>query len=204
MAEVARGYYLFAVWVTRFAYLNLLWVLFTVAGLIIFGVMPATIAMFSIVRKWQRGEDETAIFKCFWNVFRQEFVKSNGIGIILFLFAYLLTIQFQILGTQTAIIYQMAQFTVVLILALLLIFMIYFFPVYVHFEMKTSHYFKWPLVIAIVHPILTVFLIGCIGAGGYMIFLAFPAVLFLFGGSLSAYFIMWGVSKTFGKYEISH
>ncbi|GIO24648.1 YesL family protein [Oceanobacillus sp. J11TS1] len=201
MAEVARGYYIFAIWITRLAYLNILWVLFTIAGLVIFGIMPATVAMFSIVRKWQRGEAELSIFPMFWETYRQEFWKANRIGIILFLVGYLFSIQFQILGAQSALVYQMAQFSVVIVFALLVILIVYFFPVYVHFELKTIQYLKWPLIIAIVHPILTVFIMVCIGLAGYFILQAFPAILFFFGGSLTAYFITWGVSKTFAKYE---
>lgn len=201
MAGAARGYYLVAIWITRFAYLNLLWVLFTVAGLLFFGIMPATVAMFAVVRKWQRGEDEIPVLTTFWKIYRQEFWKANSIGIILFLFGYLFSIQFQILGAQSALVYQMAQFSVVIVFALLALLILYLFPIYVHFELKTGQYLKWSLIIAIVHPILTVFLLVCISLAGYMIFQIFPAVLFFFGGSLTAYFITWGVSKTFAKYE---
>ncbi|WP_040978051.1 YesL family protein [Oceanobacillus jeddahense] len=202
MAEVARGYYIFAIWITRFAYLNLLWMLFTMAGLLFFGIMPATVAMFAIVRKWQRGEDEVRVFTTFWVIYKQEFWKANCIGLTLFALGYLFSIQFQILGAQSALIYQMAQFSIVIIFALLVILLVYLFPVYVHFELKIIGYLKWPLIIAIVHPILTIFLVACMGLAGYFIFHVFPALLFFFGGSLSAYFITWGASKTFAKYEV--
>lgn len=201
MAEVARGYYIFAIWITRFAYLNILWVLFTIAGLLFFGIMPATVAMFAIVRKWQRGEDELPVFTTFWEIYRQEFWKANSIGIILLLLGYFFSIQFQILGAQSALVYQMAQFSIVIVFALLAMLGLYLFPIYVHFDLKTMQYLKWPLIISIVHPILTVFLLACIGLAGYFIFQIFPAALFFFGGSFSAYFITWGVSKTFAKYE---
>lgn len=201
MAEVARGYYIFAIWISRLAYLNILWVLFTIAGLLFFGIMPATVAMFAIVRKWQRGENEVPVFTTFWGVYRKEFWKANSIGIILLLLGYFFSIQFQILGAQSALVYQMAQFSIVIVFALLTMLVIYLFPIYVHFDLKAMQYLKWPLIVSIVHPILTVFLLACIGLTGYFIFQVFPAVLFFFGGSLSAYFITWGVSKTFSKYE---
>lgn len=201
MAEVARGYYIFAIWITRLAYLNILWVLFTIAGLLFFGIMPATVAMFAIVRKWQRGENEVPVFTTFLGVYRKEFWKANSIGIILLLLGYFFSIQFQILGAQSALVYQMAQFSIVIVFALLTMLVIYLFPIYVHFDLKAMQYLKWPLIVSIVHPILTVFLLACIGLTGYFIFQVFPAVLFFFGGSLSAYFITWGVSKTFSKYE---
>ncbi|BDG36084.1 DUF624 domain-containing protein [Saccharococcus caldoxylosilyticus] len=39
-------------WITRLACINILWMLFTLAGLIVFGIAPATVALFTIVRKW--------------------------------------------------------------------------------------------------------------------------------------------------------
>lgn len=202
MTEATNRYYTIAIWVTRFAYLNLLWLLFTLVGLFFFGIMPSTVAMFAIIRKWNRDENEVSIFKTFWKIFRQEFVKVNRIGLILFLVGYLFSVKFQILGTQSALVYQMAQFSVVIVLALIMIIFLYLFPIYVHFELKTMQYLKWALIIAIVHPILTVFLIVCIGVVGYVIFQVSPALIFFFGGSLVAYFITWGVSKTFSKYEV--
>lgn len=201
MTSIAQGYYTIAVWITRFAYLNILWVAFTILGLGIFGLMPATVAMFAVVRKWNMGEQDITIFPLFWKTFRQEFVKSNGLGLLLVAIGYLLTIEFQILGTQTSLIYQMVQFSVVVILILYVMVVAFFFPIYVHFNLKSMDYIKWPFIIGIIHPILTVVLLVGIGLLLSITFYSLPALLFLFGGSVTAYILMWGVSKTFAKYE---
>ncbi|GLO67902.1 hypothetical protein AQ616_01505 [Oceanobacillus sp. E9] len=204
MTSIAQGYYTIAVWITRFAYLNILWVAFTILGLGIFGLMPATVAMFAVVRKWNMGEQDITIFPLFWKTFRQEFVKSNGLGLLLVAIGYLLTIEFQILGTQTSLIYQMVQFSVVVILILYVMVVAFFFPIYVHFNLKSMDYIKWPFIIGIIHPILTVVLLVGIGLLLSITFYSLPALLFLFGGSVTAYILMWGVSKTFAKYEVQN
>ncbi|MCT1576867.1 YesL family protein [Oceanobacillus kimchii] len=204
MTSIAQGYYTIAVWITRFAYLNILWVAFTILGLGIFGLMPATVAMFAVVRKWNMGEQDITIFPMFWKTFRQEFVKSNGLGLLLVAIGYLLTIEFQILGTQTSLIYQMVQFSVVVILILYVMVVAFFFPIYVHFNLKSMDYIKWPFIIGIIHPILTVVLLVGIGLLLSITFYSLPALLFLFGGSVTAYILMWGVSKTFAKYEVQN
>jgi len=80
--------------------------------------------------------------------------------------------------------------------------LIYFFPIFVHFNLKMTDYFKWPFIIGIVHPILTLFLIVGTSIVFYITFITIPAILFFFGGSATAFFIMWGVSKTFTKLEM--
>ncbi|BAC15163.1 hypothetical conserved protein [Oceanobacillus iheyensis HTE831] len=204
MTSIAQGYYSIAVWITRFAYVNILWIAFTILGLGIFGLIPATVAMFAVVRKWNMGEQDIAIFPLFWKTYRQEFVKANGLGLLLAAVGYLLTIEFQILGTQTSLIYQMVQFSVVVILILFAMVVAYFFPIYVHFNLKFMDYIKWPFIIGVIHPILTVVLLVGVGLLLSITFYSLPALLFFFGGSVTAYILMWGVSKTFGKYEVNN
>ncbi len=68
MSGFIDGYYRFAVWVTKFAYLNLLWIAFSLLGLGLFGLFPATAAMFAVVRKWINGEKDIPVFHVFLEV----------------------------------------------------------------------------------------------------------------------------------------
>ncbi|MFD2130384.1 YesL family protein [Pseudogracilibacillus auburnensis] len=197
------GYYTFCIWTMRLAYLNILWVFFTLVGLIIFGFMPATAAMFAVVRKWVLGEEDSAIFKTFWDSYRKEFLKANGLGMMFFLFGYFLIIEFQILRLQESLLYFIVSFGVITIFILYTIALTYFFPIFVHFNLKLTDYLKWPFIIGIVHPILTLFMMIGLLTILYITFMTIPAILFFFGGSMSAYFIMWGASKTFDKYEMN-
>lgn len=201
MKGFVKGYYTLAVWITRFAYVNLLWVMFTILGLLIFGFIPATVAMFSVVRKWIVGDKDIAIFKVFWDSYKSEFLKANLIGYILFIIGYLLTIEFQILRAQESLVYLIASYGVIAVFILYFIVLLYFFPIFVHFNLKAIHYIKWPLIVGIVHPILTIFLTVAVISINYITFLTIPALLFFFGGSVTAFIIMWGASKTFSKYE---
>lgn len=197
------GYYKFSVWAMKLAYVNLLWTIFTLLGFGVFGFMPATVAMFSVIRKWNMGEEDIPVFKTFWDTYRKEFFKANGLGIILFIFGYILVIEFQILRLQENIIYFIVSFGVLAVFILYAIVLTYFFPIYVHFNLKITDYLKWPFIIGVVHPILTLFMMGGFAAIVYVTYITIPAILFFFGGSVTAYFIMWGASKTFEKYEIT-
>lgn len=197
------GYYKFSVWAVRLAYVNFLWVVFTLLGLGVFGLMPATTAMFAVVRKWHMDEPDIKILPTFWKTYKQEFVKVNVLGIMLFALGYLLIMEFQILRLQESTVYMIVSFGVLAILCLYAIVLTYFFPIFVHFNLKLTDYLKWPFVIGIVHPILTVVLIGGILVLYYITFITIPAILFFFGGSIAAFIIMWGASKTFPKYEMT-
>src|SRR5690625_7635570 len=83
MEGFALKYYRFTVWVVRLVYVNLLWILFTVIGLGVLGIMPATAAMFAVVRKWLRGEDDFPIFTTYKDAYKEEFLKANLLGYIL-------------------------------------------------------------------------------------------------------------------------
>ncbi len=44
-------------WITLLAVLQLLWTGLTLLGLVLFGISPATVAMFTTLRKRLQGED---------------------------------------------------------------------------------------------------------------------------------------------------
>ncbi len=201
MSGFIASYYHFSVWVTRFAYLNFLWIIFSVAGLLVFGILPATAAMFSVVRKWINKETDIPIFSTFWRSYRKEFSKINVLGYVILGIGYLMTIEFQILRSQEHIAYLFASFGVVGLFLLYMIILLYIFPIFAHFKLRSLEYIKWAFVIGIGHPLLTVFLMGVTSGLFYFIYLTIPALLFFFGGSVFAYIVTWGAQQTFSKYE---
>jgi len=194
-------YYKFCVWTTRFVYVNLLWIAFSLLGLIVFGFMPATVAMFAVVRKWIMKEEDISVLGTFWEVYRREFIKVNGLGFILFIIGYLLSIELHVLQAQDSFFYLIASFGVVALYILYLIVLLYFFPIFVHFNLKTYQYIKWSFVIGMIHPILTLCLLVGVFLINYIIFMTIPALVCFFGGSITAFILMWGVSKTFPRFE---
>lgn len=66
-------------WVSQVAYLNLLWLAFTLLGGIVLGIMPATTALYSLIRKWLMKED-THTFDLFFSTYKAEWIRSNYIG----------------------------------------------------------------------------------------------------------------------------
>lgn len=201
MTRIAMKFYHLSEWIVRLAYVNFLWIAFTIIGLGVLGLMPATISMFVVIRKWRLGEEDTAIFSTFWNTYKKEFLKSNLYGLIFFSIGYVLSIEYQVLRNVEEISYLIASYGVLGLFLLLVVTVIYFFPVFVHFDLQKLQYFKWSFVIGIIHPLLTAVLFVGIGLLVYFTYVIIPALLFFFGGSVVAYIIMWGVSLTFSSYE---
>ena len=195
------GFYHYSEWNVRLAYVNFLWIAFTIVGLGLFGFMPATISMFAVIRKWRMGEEDVPILHTFWKNFKKEFIKSNIFGFLFFLLGYGLSIEFQILRSMDQLSYLIASYSVLGLIILLLVTFIYFFPIFVHFNLRSLQYMKWPFIMGIIHPLLTVFLLSIVGLIIYVTYFYMPGILFFFGGSVIAYILMWGVSLTFPKYE---
>lgn len=56
--------------------LNVLWLLGTLAGLVILGAAPSAVAMATVVRRQMRGE-LPSLWPTFWSTWRQSFVTAN-------------------------------------------------------------------------------------------------------------------------------
>src|SRR5690625_1010607 len=201
MQGFAQGYYRFSVWVVRLVYVNILWLLFTVVGLGVLGLMPATAGMFAVVRKWIRGEDDISIFKTFKDSFRAEFLKANILGYILAIVGYFLYLDIQFMRIQEGLLFQFFTYIIIVVFFLYFIILLYFFPVFVHFELKIQEYIKWPLALGIMYPIITLLVLGGLFIIYYVTNQLVPALFILFGPPLIAIVLSWGAKLIFEKLE---
>ncbi|SEU30545.1 YesL family protein [Nonomuraea wenchangensis] len=62
-----------AIWAVR---LNLMWLVFTLAGGVVLGLGPATVAAYTLARRHARYESFQA-WREFWGVYRREFVRAS-------------------------------------------------------------------------------------------------------------------------------
>lgn len=153
----------FCDWVYKFLILNFLWVGFTLLGGILFGIMPSTVAIFYILRKFVQGDLDIPLFKTYKEVYFKEFKNSNMCGMFfggIFLFlAFDLNVLFKIKATYSIILYIL----VMAVLFYVAIAFIYFFPTYVHFELKLKDYIKNSFILSLISPIQTIIVIVSFG-----------------------------------------
>jgi uncharacterized membrane protein YesL len=185
-------------WISRLAFLNLLWISFSLLGLIIFGFFPATVAMFAVARKWMLGNEEMSIFKTFWTAYKREFLKSNLLGVIIVAIGLILYIDFQFVQHAAN---SFASFLYVPFFIITLIFismLFYIIPIFVHYDMKLSQVMKNSFFVMIMNPLSTFYML--IGSFGILFVLSYaPPICLLYSGNLLALFIMKPATNAFDK-----
>jgi len=192
------GFYRLLEWISRLAFLNLLWISFTLLGLVMFGFFPATIALFGVARKWMLGNDSVSILKTFWTVYKREFIKSNLLGFIITTISLVLYIDFQfVLNTTNHFVSNL--FVPLVIITIIFIGMFfYIIPMFVHYDMKISHVIRNSFFVMIMNPLSTFYLL--LGSFGILFALSFaPPIAILYSGNLFALFIMKPAFQAFEK-----
>ncbi|MCR6111871.1 YesL family protein [Bacillus sp. A301a_S52] len=200
MSGLMGGFLRISEWIMRFAYANLVWLLFTLMGGVILGIFPATIALFTLTRKWLRGEPDTPVFTTCFKTFKQEFFKGNLFALIFAAIAYILFIDIQYLSHVTGNLYTFLLFIFVLVALLFIILFMYIFPVYVHFQLPFIDYLKYALLIGITNLHLTIGT-GIMLALFYYLFMLVPGLVPFFSVSVPAYVTMWAATTAFKLLE---
>ncbi|WP_026908497.1 YesL family protein [Paucisalibacillus globulus] len=187
-------------WITRLAYVNLLWIFFTILGGIIFGFFPSTIAMFAVTREWLLGKPDIPIFKSFWTHYKSEFIKSNRVGIIIVLITALIGIDFFFIQYVVNESYSWILIPLFSFMLLFILFSFYLFPAFVHYDLKVFPLLKNAFLIMLINPINGFLILVCL-VSAYFLVMFIPALLFIFGGSVYAFICMWLSLHTFRKVE---
>lgn len=204
MAKVAQGwksaFVRFTEWFSRLAYFNLLWIGFTIAGLVIFGFIPATVAMFAVLRKWQKGNLNEPVLQTFWGFYRKEFVKSNIVGIVLGIIGYILYLDVFILNLDESLPMQIVQLLLYILAFVYLLMMAFFFPVYVHFEMKWYQYLKMAALMVFAAPFQAILML-IIGYGIFFLMAKMPILMLFLLGSLIGYVWLLIALPIFNRFE---
>ncbi|MEK5036965.1 YesL family protein [Sporosarcina sp. FSL K6-3457] len=196
MASLSRA----CEWIWRLAYINLLWILFTTLGLILFGIAPATFAMFAVIRKWVMGEEEINVFQTFWKSYRSDFWKTNLLGWILIIGGFILYIDFLFIGNFQGGYATLLSGLLILLSILYLVICVYIFPVFSHYELKFFQYIKYAVHIGITSPLSTI-LIGICALAVYYVVAFIPGITPFFSVSVLSYIIMRLAYHSFCKVE---
>ena len=185
-------------WCARIIYLHLLWIVFTILGLVVFGAMPATTAVFYVIRKWVEEDMDAPIFENFYKSYKDHFVKSNILGLVLVGMGVFLYYDFSISKMEIGI--PFLHFIIMVIGFLYFIMLLYFFPVFVRYEFKLFEYFKKPFQLALGRPLETFAMIISFVLL-YYFFHIFPLFFVVAGIPLLAYPSMWFAHRAFSQIE---
>ncbi|OLS41073.1 YesL family protein [Bacillus sp. MRMR6] len=191
-------FYSICQWITRLAYINLLWMLFMLFGLLIFGAAPSTVALLTIIRKWLQGETDLPIFKNFLKIYKEEFIKANTLGVLLLGISIILYLDWRLISSVQGFLYPILMGCLLGVALLFLVVLIYIFPVYVHYEYKTLQYIKTAFLLGISYPMYTMVMVSSVICVS-IICIFFQGVGLLFFGSGLGFVLMYISNLLFNK-----
>lgn len=198
MGSLGTGLQRIFSWVIRLAYLNFLWLAFTLLGLGIVGFAPATAAMFAVTRRWVLGEREVEIFDIFRRAYRADFIKANMLGYLLLLLGAALYLDVRLLPRHGGVIGVLLGALAVGLMIAFGVALLYLPALFAQFQLRTLQYLKWSLAIGLAHPLLTlVMAAGVVGIYLFLLHGGAPALVVVLGGSLPALLLSWGAQKAF-------
>lgn len=198
MNSANNFFYQMTEWITRFAYLNLLWVAFTLIGGVLLGFFPATIAMLAVTRQWLKGNTDQPMLKSFWQYYRKDFFKSNLLGLFIVILGVIIIADILYIQANNN---EVLSWTFIPLFAFMLVFIMllfYIFPTFVHYELKVGQVIKNATLIMLINPINTLFIFLCL-VPLFFIMKILPALFFIFGGSSYAFITMWISLQAFNK-----
>jgi uncharacterized membrane protein YesL len=179
----------------EFIYLNLLWLLFSLP---IITAFPAMTAMFGVIRKW-KIKKEVDIFSTFYEIFKENFVKSFLIGTVGMLMLLILIVDLELVNNLSPLL-QISGWIVLSVLLILLLFTSsYVFSILVHLEASAFQIIRNAFTLAVLNPVITFFKLLIMLCCAYVVF---RVPVSIFGiGSLGAYYIYSIDHKLFEKYK---
>lgn len=168
-------------WIMNLVLLNLLFIFFSCAGLILFGFAPAYTAMSLVFKQLYEGED-VRVVRTFYRIFKSELIKSNKFGLLYGYLLILIFINFLFIQTLSVSIQTASMFVLIALTLLVLASSLYIFPLYTSFESTVWLLIKNSLLLALAFLPRTIITLILILAVGVICFYQ-PILIFLMGFS---------------------
>ncbi|MEV4578963.1 DUF624 domain-containing protein [Nonomuraea jabiensis] len=146
--------------------LNLMWIVFTLAGGVIGGLGPATVAAYTLARRRARNESFHGWAE-FWTVYRREFVRASLLVLPVAALATVLVgnyLYFAVQGPGSGAL-RIVTFAALLVLAAV---GTYIGPLYAHYELPLWGYIPKASLLALTRPASTVLLLFALWAIAYV------------------------------------
>lgn len=185
-----------AIWITRMVHLNILWILYTLLGLVIGGIFPATIAAFGVVRKWLMDEQDIKVWETFRGIYKQEFLSANGLGWILSVIGVGLFLNFKMIEAFQGQVNPIIPFVFYLIIFLYLLIVVWTFPLKAHYEASILRTIINALILGLTKVHISIIILIFLFAITYLS-LEIPMLILLSLFSLAVLVWFWNALRIF-------
>lgn len=185
-------------WLTDMVYIQMLWIVYMLLGIVVAGFFPSTIAMYTVIRNYLFYDKKTLIGRQFKEAYKTNFKRANLFGYLSLTIYICLILYFRMsvnIGNQFAFVFVGLAFT---LLVLYSIVSLYFFPVYVHFDLTFIEIYKHAILIAILSPVTTLTLIALVIIF-VLTFVRWMILVPIISIAILSYFIMYFALKAFNK-----
>lgn len=173
-------------WMVKLAYLNLLWIFFTCLGAVFLGWVPATKAMYSILRRWTRKQETFNVAASFWKEYKKEWSSDILASFLFLILGMLLAIDLKFFLAGYSAMHTLGKlFTIQLITVAIVLGMNYVSSSYPD-EWSLLQKLKDGLIRGATSPFKTLLVIMTSILSILLLFLIHPGLVVLFGGSLLA------------------
>ncbi|WP_050183795.1 YesL family protein [Domibacillus robiginosus] len=185
-------------WIAKMAYVHILWMLFTTAGLVLFGFFPATAALMAVCKQWLDGEESVPVFRTFWTEYHSSFVAVNKIGLTFAAAVLVLYVNFLVIQQNGASLMVIAAFF--LAVFFLAVLSTHLLPVYAEKKGSFLHVWKTAFIMSIFNlPISLAVLIG--QSAIYYLLFSYPSAALFFLSSTLVMIQLWLVQHSFNRVE---
>ncbi|SDK00907.1 YesL family protein [Sediminibacillus albus] len=188
-------------WITKMAFLNILWLLFLLPGFVVFGIFPATSAMLTIIHKWLKGETDIAVFRTFWTTYKKEFFNSNKLGYLLAAAGYILYLDFVFLISAADDFFLYLTVPYLVVTAIFLLTGLYAFPIFVHYQMTSFQVIKTSFFMMLLNPVQTILMVVSTLGIGYILW-TFQGLALFFSFSILALVVMMPANRAFERMKL--
>ncbi|MBY0146206.1 YesL family protein [Neobacillus niacini] len=188
-------------WIWRAILANLYWIAFTILGLGVFGFFPASIALFTIVRKWLRKETDLPVWKTFKQVYFKEWKRSNGIALVFYSIGFFLFVDIRIVEQLMTGFFASFLLIILYILVFVLLLAVgYFFSIYVHYELSNKEYVKQSFLFTLTGLPSAIWIGAGLAVIG-MLLMRIPGLIPLIAGVAPTYWMMRVSLNRFNRLE---
>ncbi|WP_062354037.1 YesL family protein [Bacillus kwashiorkori] len=187
-------------WIWRLMLTNFLWIGYTLIGIGVFGFMPATVSLFTVTRRWIKGDTEFSVWQVFKETYKKEWMNSNKAGLIFALIATFLFIDLRIANYMQGLFSVFLYIFFVFLFFVLFMTVIFFFPLYVQYTFSMKEYIKQSFFHSIVSIKDTLVIILGLLFIAY-IFKQWPGLLLFMGGVIPSLWISFICKTRFKKLE---
>jgi uncharacterized membrane protein YesL len=176
-------------WVIRLVYLNFLWIGFSLLGLGILGIFPATSALISVLRKYFIKNERVKISSEFYCYYKKDFWKSNGLGYFFLIVAIVLWADYLYVSSIANLGMFALGYVALILLAFSLLSLCVLFPIYSHYQLSFFQYIKQVFLFPITNLFSMILLASALFCIQF-IFNSLPGFILFIGISFPAFVLM--------------